>query len=190
MSPALASGAAGGFVALLVVLLAAMLLAVIRAPGRDGTPPDDAGDAGDATWPLPAVPPPSRPAPLPFRPADAQARAAAVIARAAAVLPSRPAPGRQPADAAAMPRLLAPRASPPARATRPGIPPARSPGRQCPAARPGHRRPSPRASYQYIQGGQGERQEQGQHGRPGCCRNERPLGRLTAKVVPGSSQGR
>ena len=110
MSPALANRGAVGFVALLVVLLAAMLLAVIRAPGRDDSPPEDAGDAEDVTWPLPAVRAPSRPVPVPFRPADAQARAvdaqaraAAVIARAAAVLPARPAPGRQPGDAAAIP---------------------------------------------------------------------------------------
>jgi hypothetical protein len=34
MSPALANGGAIGFVTLLVLLAAAMLLAVIRAPGR------------------------------------------------------------------------------------------------------------------------------------------------------------
>ena len=98
MSPALANRGAGSFVALLVVLLAAMLLAVIRAPRRDGSSPED---ADDATQPLTAVSAPSRPVPVPFRPADAHARAAAAIARAAAMLPARPAQDRQPADAAA-----------------------------------------------------------------------------------------
>jgi hypothetical protein len=67
MSPALANGGAIGFVALLVVLLAAMLLAVIRAPGRDGTQPEDAEHAEDVTCPQCQ---PSRPVPAPFRPAD------------------------------------------------------------------------------------------------------------------------
>ncbi len=107
MSPALATDGTDGFVALLVLLLAAMLIAVIRAPGWDARPPEE---ADDATQPLTAVPPPSRPVPahsrpvpahsrpvpapsrpvpVPFRPADADARAAAVIARAAAMLPAR-----------------------------------------------------------------------------------------------------
>ena len=107
MSPALASSAAIAFIALLVVLLALMLAAVIRAPGQDGSAPEN---GGDVTQPLPAVPAAARPVPVPFRPkdarardADAQARAAAVIARAAAVLPPRPAPDPRPADAAATP---------------------------------------------------------------------------------------
>ena len=50
MSPAQANDGARGFVMLLVALLAIMLFAVIRAPGFDGSSPDD------ATRPLPAVP--------------------------------------------------------------------------------------------------------------------------------------
>jgi hypothetical protein len=50
MSAALANDGARGFVMLLVALLAIMLFAVIRAPGFDGSSPDD------ATRPLPAVP--------------------------------------------------------------------------------------------------------------------------------------
>jgi hypothetical protein len=107
MSPALVSGAAIAFIALLVVLLALMLAAVIRAPGQNGSAPEE---AGDDTRPLPAVPTAARPVPMPFRPkdaqardADAQARAAAVIVRAAAVLSPRPAPDPQPTDAAVMP---------------------------------------------------------------------------------------
>ena len=106
MSPALATDGADGFVVLLVVLLAMMLFAVIRAPGWDGRSAEDGEEGADQ--PLPPVPEPPRPVPVPFRPADAragtadvQARAALVIARAAAVLPSPRVP--EPEGAAAMP---------------------------------------------------------------------------------------
>jgi hypothetical protein len=104
MSAALATDGADSFVVLLVVLLAMMLFAVIRAPGWDGRSAEDAEEGADR--PLPPVPESSRPVPVPFRPADArtgtadvQARAALVIARAAAVLPAT----RVPEGPAAMP---------------------------------------------------------------------------------------
>jgi hypothetical protein len=105
MSAALATGD-GIFVALLVVLLAMMLFAVIRAPGWDGNPAEDAEERADR--PLPPEPESSRSVPVPFRPADArggtadvQARAALVIARAAVVLPGIRVP--EPEGAAPMP---------------------------------------------------------------------------------------
>jgi hypothetical protein len=101
MSPALATDGTSGFVVLLAVLLAAMLVAVIRAPRWDGSPSEDAEE--DAARPPPAAPASSRSVPAPFRPADAQARAAAAIARAAAVLPATPAPDPQPGEAATTP---------------------------------------------------------------------------------------
>jgi len=106
MSAALATDGAGCLVVLLVVLLAMMLFAVIRAPGWDGRSAEDAEERADR--PLPPVPESSRPVPVPFRPADAragtadvQARAALVIARAAVVLPGTRVP--EPEGAAAMP---------------------------------------------------------------------------------------
>jgi hypothetical protein len=106
MSAALVTDGADSFVVLLVVLLAMMLFAVIRAPGWDGRSAEDAEEGADR--PLPSVPVSSRPVPVPFRPADArtgtadvQARAALVIARAAAVLPGTRVP--EPEGAAAMP---------------------------------------------------------------------------------------
>ena len=107
----MATDSASTFVALLVVLLAVMIVAVIRAPRSDGSSPED------ATRPLPAVPAPPRPVPARSRPvpahsraahplagvADAQAQAAAAIARAAAVLPARQPPGQQSANTATMP---------------------------------------------------------------------------------------
>jgi hypothetical protein len=75
MSAALANDGARGFAMLLVALLAIMLFAVIRAPGFDGSSPDD------ATRPLPAVP----------------AQTAPVRALAEPALP-----GPQPADTATM----------------------------------------------------------------------------------------
>jgi len=106
MSAALATDGAGCLVVLLVVLLAMMLFAVIRAPGWDGRSAEDAEERADR--PLPPVPESSRPVPVPFRPADAragtadvQARAALVIARAAVVLPGIRVP--EPEGAAPMP---------------------------------------------------------------------------------------
>src|ERR1022692_3789508 len=107
MSAALATDGADGFVVLLVVLLAMMLFAVIRAPGWDGRSAEDAEERADR--PLPPEPESPRPVPVPFRPADAragtadvQARAALVIARAAAVLPGTRVPEPEGAGAAVM----------------------------------------------------------------------------------------
>lgn len=80
MSPARANDGARGFVMLLVALLAIMLFAVIRAPGFDGSSPDD------ATRPLPAVP----------------AQTAPVRALAEPALAEPALPGPQPADTATM----------------------------------------------------------------------------------------
>jgi len=87
MSAALVNDGIRCFVVLLVVLLAIMLVAVIRAPGWEGS-------SGEHAPPQPAVAAPSRPA-------DTQARAAAAIARAAVVLPARRAPGPTPVPAVA-----------------------------------------------------------------------------------------
>jgi hypothetical protein len=81
MSPALANDGVSSIIVLLVVLLAVMLFAVIRAPGWEGSPEGDAR-------PQPATAAPSRPTDL--------------QARAAALLPAMRAPGRPPGDAAPM----------------------------------------------------------------------------------------
>jgi hypothetical protein len=113
MSAALVSDGAGGFVLLLVALLAMMLLAVIRAPGQEVSPSEN---AEDVTRPLPAVPALPRsayPQPRPARPqarpgdvqpgsGDVQPGSGDVQARAAAAIARRP-PGWQHESTATMP---------------------------------------------------------------------------------------
>jgi hypothetical protein len=81
MSPALANDGVSSIMVLLVVLLAMMLFAVIRAPEWEGSSEEDAR-------PQPATAAPSRPTDL--------------QARAAALLPAMRAPGQPPGDAATM----------------------------------------------------------------------------------------
>lgn len=81
MSTALANDGVSSIMVLLVVLLAMMLFAVIRAPGWEGSPEEDAR-------PQPATAAPSRPTDL--------------QARAAALLPAMRAPGQPPGHAATM----------------------------------------------------------------------------------------
>src|SRR6266498_3922595 len=122
MSPVLASDGAIALLALLLVRLARMLAAVIRAPEQE-TPAAREGPAGQpATTAIAGA-------------ADTHARVAATIARAAVVLEAAP---PQPGGAARTPVPAATSQPRPAGYT------ARHAGRRCPAARHGNRRPGPR----------------------------------------------
>lgn len=123
MSPAPASDGARSFVVFLVVLLAAMLGAVISAPGRDG---GSSEDTEDATRPLPAMAASSGPVPVPFRSADAQAPGRRSDRPGRRMLQTKRAPDPQPGDAAAAPLPAVTGGQPVTPVIRPGMSPARS----------------------------------------------------------------